>query len=75
MGSQLLWIHVFFPFFAFFDFESVLDTTATKKIGEHTEIYSNHKPISFALASNVCSEECQHPISESCGLCVNFKEA
>ena len=52
----------FFPFFAFFDFESVLDTTATKKIGE-------------ALASNVCSEECQHPISESCGLCVNFKEA
>ena len=65
----------FFPFFAFFDFESILDKTSSTKEGENTEILSEHRPVSFAVASNVCSEECWHPISESCGLCANFKEA
>ena len=64
----------FFPFFAFYDFESILDTSASRKTGENTQVYSAHKPISFALASNVCSDECWHPLTESCGLCECFKE-
>ena len=64
----------FFPFFAFYDFESILDTSASRKTGENTQVYSAHKPISFALASNVCSDECWHPLGESCGLCECFKE-
>ena len=64
----------FFPFFAFYDFESILDTSASRKTGENTQVYSAHKPISFTLASNVCSDECWHPLAESCGLCECFKE-
>ena len=59
----------YFPFFAFFDFESILDNQAAKKQGDSTEIISQHSPISFAVSSNVCTLECSHPSEENCIHC------
>ena len=63
----------YFPFFVFFDFESVLDTSRATKQGENTEIISHHSPISFAVSSNVCSIDCSHPLEGNCAHCQKFR--
>ena len=66
----------YFPFFAFYDFESILDTSYAKDQGKNTKIQARHVPISFAVTSNVNRFTCQHKLEgeETCEHCKDLNQ-
>ena len=62
--------------FACFDFEAILGSRENHPMGHATTMVNRHRAIPVALASNVCSSECEHGVEvEACAFCQLFRKA
>ena len=66
----------YYKMFITYNFEAILINRNNEKIGKGTKVLSLHKPISVAVASNICLAACQHDIQDQgCRFCRPLRQA